>query len=391
MIERDRNRPDALLAAARERGWITLAELIQLGSHSPARSEETARLAHAAGIELVDEEHGDAWQGLGTLAQEGPAAFASAAEAPPTEEAHAPREPADLYLREISQTPLLTPDEEITLAQQRDAGVRAREQLAQGAADPATRAPLEAAVRAGEAARRHLIEANLRLVVAVARKYMGRGLAFLDLVQEGNLGLQRAVDKYDWRKGFRFSTYGYWWIRQAISRAVADQARTIRLPVHMVELLTRIYNTVQALHHELGREPTPAEIAARLDVPPERIAEAFRAAKVPISLDTPVGEEDESTVADLVADAAAAAPAEEAEEAVLAGTLDAALGEYLSPRETYVLRLRFGLTDGTPHSLGEIAEAVSVSRERVRQIEAEALAKLRQTPRFLERFHAYVQ
>src|SRR5581483_1601861 len=238
---------------------------------------------------------------------------------------------------------LLTAEEEVALAKQFEAGRAARKRLAHGAVAPAERAALEDAVTAGELARRQLIEANLRLVVSVVRKYMGRGLLFLDLVQEGNIGLQRAVDKYDWRRGFRFSTYAYWWIRQAISRAVADQARTIRLPVHVIEQLTKQYNTARDLHQELGREPTAAEIGERLGVDPEKVREAFRAAKVPISLETPIGDEEEATVADFVSDVAALSPAEEAEETVLAQSLDEALQEHLSPREAQLLRLRYGM------------------------------------------------
>jgi RNA polymerase primary sigma factor len=390
MDEDQRRRCRLLLLPARERGWTSLDELLHLSTHSPAQAAEVRTLAGEAGISLVDEVD-EGWPEPEALAREGLRAFGPAAEAPAAAEELAPESPAELYLRDISQTPLLTAEEEVTLAQQWEAGREARQQLVQGTLEPATRARLEAALRTGEAARKRLIEANLRLVVAVARKYLGRGLPFLDLVQEGNIGLQRAVDKYDWRKGFRFSTYAYWWIRQATSRAVAEQGRTIRLPVHVIELLTRLYSTRHALHHELGREPTPAEIAARLGVATERVEEAFRVAKLPISLDTPLSEAEEATVADLIADSAGRLPAEEAAETVVAQTLDEALNAHLSPREAEVLRLRFGLVDDTPRTLNEAAVALGISRERVRQIEAEALQKLRDTAGFRQQFEAYVE
>ncbi|HZU06945.1 MAG TPA: sigma-70 family RNA polymerase sigma factor [Chloroflexota bacterium] len=378
------------LAAARERGWITLDELLQLAAGSSIDPEKVVDLARDVGIELVTSED-DAWEDIEKLAEEGPQAFIPVREAPPPAEELAPDSPAALYLREISQTPLLTAEEEIALAKQLEAGEAAKRQLAQGVADPAERARLEELVRTGEAARKRLIESNLRLVVSVARRYMGRGLSFLDLVQEGNIGLQRAVEKYDWRRGFRFSTYAYWWIRQAISRAVADQARTVRLPVHVIEQLTRIYNTARDLHQELGREPTATEIAERLGLEPEKVREAFLAAKVPISLETPIGDEEESTIADFIADATARSPLQEAEEQVLAETLDKALREHLPPRAAQVLRLRYGLPDGRPRTLGEIAEEVGVSRERVRQIEAEALQRLRTIAPFRQQFREYVE
>jgi RNA polymerase primary sigma factor len=378
------------LEAAKQRGWITLEELMELASGSPVDLDKATDLAHEAGIEVVAN-GGDPWEDIETLASDGPDAFARRrAPATPPDDL-TPDSPASIYLREISKTPLLTAEEEIELAKQLEAGEAARKALVHDAVDESDRARLEEAVRTGDAARKRLIESNLRLVVSVARRYIGRGLLFLDLVQEGNIGLQRAVEKYDWRRGFRFSTYAYWWIRQAVSRAVADQARTIRLPVHVIEQLTRQYNTARDLHQELGREPTAVEIAERLNVEPERIREAFRAAKVPISLETPISDEDESTVADLIADTAAHAPAQAAEQEVLAETLDEALGEHLSPREAQVLRLRFGLADGQPRTLGEIAEDVGISRERVRQIEAEALRKLRATGPFRKQFRDYVE
>jgi RNA polymerase primary sigma factor len=362
---------------------------MELASGSPVNLEEATALAREAGIDVVSR-GSDTWEDIETLAVEGPESFTPRRQAQAPAEELTPDSPASIYLREISKTPLLTAEEEIELAKQLEAGEEARQTLLRDTHDDATRAAHEETVRIGDAARKRLIESNLRLVVSVARRYIGRGLLFLDLVQEGNIGLQRAVEKYDWRRGFRFSTYAYWWIRQAVSRAVADQARTIRLPVHVIEQLTRQYNTARDLHQELGREPTAAEIAERLNVEPERVREAFRAAKVPISLETPISEEDESTVADLIADTGVHAPAQQAEHEVLAETLDEALGAHLSPREAQVLRLRFGLIDGQPRTLGEIADEVGISRERVRQIEAEALRKLRGTVPFRKQFRDYV-
>ncbi|MBM2809316.1 MAG: polymerase, sigma 70 subunit, RpoD subfamily [Chloroflexi bacterium] len=351
--------------------------------------EEASKLVRDSGIELVEQHGGDPWADIEAMADDGPS-FAVPRTPSPAEEL-APDSPAALYLREISQRPLLTAEEEVMLAQQREAGEAAKEVVAAGEIDQDDRERLDEVIAIGDAARRRLVESNLRLVVSVARKYMGRGLLFLDLIQEGNIGLQRGVEKYDWRRGFRFSTYAYWWIRQAISRAVADQARTIRLPVHIIEQLTRLYNTARELHQELGREPTPAEIGERLGIEPERVREAFRAAKVPISLETPIGEEEESTLADLIADAGARAPAEEAEEVVLAHMLDDALRRHLTPREAQVLRMRFGLEDGQVRTLGEVGDELDISRERARQIEAEAIRKLRTTVPFMKQFRDYVE
>ena len=381
-----------------------------------------------SGLDLVDNDR-DPWEELELLADDGPTFAVSPT--PSAAEELAPDSPAALYLREISQRPLLTGEEEVELAKQREHGEYAKEYLKGQRAkarlqDSVTTreeqsqlesdvgkgeealgrlredevvlpdqvpdaALLDDLIAVGEAARKRLVESNLRLVVSVARKYMGRGLLFLDLIQEGNIGLGRAVEKYDYTKGYRFSTYAYWWIRQAISRAVADQARTIRLPVHIIEQLTRLYNTARELHQELGREPTPVEIGDRLGIEPEKVREAFRAAKVPISLETPVGEEEESTLADLIADAAARAPSEEAEEGVLSDMLDEALRRHLTPREAQVLRMRFGLEDGQVRTLGEVGEELEISRERARQIESEAIRKLRTAVPFMKQFRDYVE
>ncbi|MCC6178041.1 MAG: sigma-70 family RNA polymerase sigma factor [Chloroflexi bacterium] len=287
---------------------------------------------------------------------------------------------AALYLREVARNPLLTPREEVEYAQRNENGRAAREELARAEElTPERLTELEKIAADGAWARRRLVECNLRLVVSVARKYIGRGLPFLDLVQEGNLGLDRAVDKYDWRKGFRFSTYAYWWIRQSVSRAVAEQARTIRLPVHVGEFLSSIARAQRELASQLGREPSLAEVAEYLELPITRVEETLRAAKLPISLETPVGEDGETSVGDLVPDQEAVDLQIAAEKSDLARRLDDALGAALTEREQAVLRLRFGLGGGEAQALGDIGQELGISRERVRQIEAEALRKLRRT------------
>jgi RNA polymerase primary sigma factor len=380
----------AAIDAARKRGWITLEQLIALATHSPVDTDEAKALAQSAGIDLVD--NGDAWEHLERLVEDGPGALRETREGPAAADDLGPGDPATLYLGEISRTPLLTADEEIELAKQRDAGKEARVRLeTDDVVDHYERVALEEQVRRGEAARRRLIESNLRLVVTVAKKFLGRGLSFLDLVQEGNLGLQKGVDRYDWRKGFRFSTYAYWWIRQAVGRAVSEQARTIRLPGHVFELLSKLYTATRELNEELGRPPTPDEIGKRVGIDPGRVREAFRAARVPISLDMPVGEDATATLADLIADAGGLSPTQEAEESALASSLRSALDRYLSPREAEVIRLRFGLDrDGEERTLGEVGSELRVSRERARQIEAEALRKLRQATPFREQFREFL-
>jgi len=301
-------------------------------------------------------------------------------EEPPSLDDVGPAASADLvrvYLREIGRVALLTAADEVDLAKRVEAGVFAAERLDQAVELPAAlRRDLFAIVGDGQRAKQRLIEANLRLVVSIAKRYAGRGLPFLDLIQEGNLGLIRAVEKFDYTRGFKFSTYASWWIRQAVSRAVADQARTIRIPVHMVETVNRILRAQRMLVQALGRDPTSAEIADRVDLPPERVAEIKRLAMEPVSLHSPVGEEEGSELGDLIEDSESVPPPDLVSAGLLQSHVEAVLG-HLGERERQVVRMRYGLMDGEPRTLEEVGKAFGVTRERVRQIEAKSLAKLR--------------
>ena len=290
-------------------------------------------------------------------------------------------DPMRMYLREIGQVPLLDAAEEVSLAKRIEAGAKAEGVLADLAAsgevlEVRERRQLEKIRRDGERAKEDLTQANLRLVVSIAKRYMGRGMHILDLVQEGNLGLMRAVDKFDYTKGFKFSTYATWWIRQAITRAIADQARTIRIPVHMVESMHKVHRQQRQLIQELEREPTIEELAEKVSMTPARVREILRISQDPLSLDSPVGEEDDSFLADFIEDAQAVAPADAAAQRMLGQALLEALDE-LNDRERAVVRLRFGLEDGQTHTLEEVGKTFGVTRERIRQIESKTLAKLR--------------
>ncbi|WP_436990077.1 RNA polymerase sigma factor [Streptomyces sp. enrichment culture] len=293
------------------------------------------------------------------------------------------------YLREIGRIPLLTAAEEVELARRVEAGLFAEEKLARTPdLDSQLAVDLDTLVVRGRMAKRRLIEANLRLVVSVAKRYVGRGLTMLDLVQEGNLGLIRAVEKFDYARGYKFSTYATWWIRQAMSRALADQARTIRVPVHVVELINRVIRVQRGMLQERGQEPTAEEVAARLGLPPERIGEVLRLAQEPVSLHAPVGEEDDVALGDLIEDGDAASPVETAAFLLLRQHLEAVLST-LGDREREVVQLRYGLADGRPRTLEEIGRLFGVTRERIRQIESKTLGKLRDHA-FAEQLRGYL-
>ena len=301
-------------------------------------------------------------------------------------------DPVRMYLKEIGKVPLLSAEEEIELAKNMEAGAVAKEKIAilKSREEKATEEELaeikeeiknlQKDLDAGDEAKKRLAEANLRLVVSIAKRYVGRGMLFLDLIQEGNLGLIKAVEKFDYRKGYKFSTYATWWIRQAITRAIADQARTIRIPVHMVETINKLIRVSRQLLQEVGREPSPEEIAAEMNMPVERVREILKISQEPVSLETPIGEEEDSHLGDFIQDDNVPVPADAAAFTLLKEQLEEVLGT-LTEREQKVLTLRFGLEDGRARTLEEVGKEFNVTRERIRQIEAKALRKLRHPSR----------
>ncbi len=316
----------------------------------------------AAGVEVLDADEADDARPAAALA------------AGPTDD------PVRLYLKEIGKVALLSAEQEVELSKAVEAGLFAAEHLGRPGLAEALRRDLRAVELAGVHAKRRLVEANLRLVVSIAKRYVGRGMQLLDLIQEGNLGLIRAVEKFDYAKGFKFSTYATWWIRQAVTRAIADQARTIRIPVHMVETINKVVRLQRQLVQELGRDPTPQELGAALDLPPGKVLEILRLAQEPVSLDTPVGQTDDSHLGDFIEDVDAVVPGDAASFLLLQEQLGQVLHE-LSDREQKVIELRFGLTDGRPRTLEEVGQEFGVTRERIRQIESKTLLKLRHPSR----------
>jgi RNA polymerase primary sigma factor len=296
--------------------------------------------------------------------------------------AGATADPVKDYLKQIGKVALLNAEQEVDLALRIEAGLFAEEKIAadDGSMEPKYKRELEFIIHDGKRAKNHLLEANLRLVVSLAKRYTGRGMLFLDLIQEGNLGLIRAVEKFDYTKGFKFSTYATWWIRQAITRAMADQARTIRIPVHMVEVINKLARVQRQMLQDLGREPTPEELALELDMTPEKVVEVQKYGREPISLHTPLGEDGDSEFGDLIEDSEAVVPADAVSFTLLQEQLHSVL-DTLSEREAGVVAMRFGLTDGQPKTLDEIGKVYGVTRERIRQIESKTMSKLRHPSR----------
>ena len=353
-----------LIARGKQRGSLTYEEINAafdaLDDVNPEQIDELFEEISGMGIEIIDEQKEEKAEGEEETEKEEPIPDGLSLD-----------DPVRMYLKEIGRVPLLSMEQEKSLAMRIEAGEL--ELGKNGTADSAI-------VEDGEEAKRQLTEANLRLVVSIAKKYVGRGMLFLDLIQEGNLGLIRAVEKFDYRKGYKFSTYATWWIRQAITRALADQARTIRIPVHMVETINRLIKISRQLLQELGREPSVEEIAEAMGLTPEKVREVMKISQEPISLETPIGEEEDSHLGDFIEDQEAVAPAEAASVMLLKEKMQDVL-QNLTERERKVLVLRFGLEDGHQRTLEEVGQEFGVTRERIRQIEAKALRKLRHPSR----------
>ena len=366
-------------------GRVTVDQLLSvLGSPEPTPEfiEAITELLGAKGIAVDPEEPSATHEARRPVVASANGRARPRPTAPPDDHSTArggTSDPVRLYLKEIGRVPLLTGEEEVLLARRLEAGEAARVLLP--VAGPAEAAVLERLAADGSDAKRALIQANLRLVVSIAKRYVGRGMLLLDLIQEGNLGLIRAVEKFDHTKGFKFSTYATWWIRQAITRAIADQARTIRIPVHMVETVNKVMRLQRQLTQELEREPTVDEVAAKVDLSPDRIREIYRLSQDPLSLDSPVGDEDDSALSEFIEDLRAEAPGDVAIRDLLRTAVEEALAG-LNQRERDVMRLRFGLSgEGQARTLEEVGREFGVTRERVRQIESKTLAKLRHPER----------
>ncbi len=364
-----------LVAKGKERGFLTNEEVIEALAPVDVSAEQMDNiLQHLQDenievVEMVDELDAEEFAREARSARDEELALKA-----PT------NDPVRMYLKEIGKVPLLTAEQEVILAKAIEEGEAATVELDKTAAGTGRVRELQRVERQGQLAKKKLIEANLRLVVSIARRYVGRGMLLLDLIQEGNLGLIRAVEKFDYTKGFKFSTYATWWIRQAITRAIADQARTIRIPVHMVETINKLIRIQRQLLQDLGREPTPEEIGREMEFSPEKVREILKVSQEPVSLETPIGEEADSHLGDFIEDSDAVVPVDAASFILLQEQLDSVL-HTLSEREKKVIQLRFGLTDGHPRTLEEVGREFGVTRERIRQIESKTLSKLRHPSR----------
>ncbi len=353
-----------LFEKAETQGFLTLEEIYEFASEDGDSPAELIPLLQAAGIEIYSDTPFEEDRAADSEEDE---VFADLSDVPSDDS-------VGLYLKEMACVPLLNLEEEIAIAKRIAAGNAASEALA--SAEGEERERLAAIVEEGRLARDHIIRANTRLVVSIAKRYMGRGVPFLDLIQEGNLGLIKAVEKFDYRRGYRFSTYATWWIRQTITRAIADQGRTIRVPVHMSDRIRAIYRAVRELEQELGRKPTTEEIALQVNLDPRKVAWLLKVSWRPLSLERPVGEEEENELGNFLEDESAPTPSQSAYQSLLREKLEEVLGT-LSPREARILRLRFGLHNGEQYTLEEVGQKFGLTRERIRQIEGRALRRLR--------------
>ena len=377
-----------LLEKAEVQGFVTMADILDAvpeAEETLDQIEELFAVLHEAGVEVYDDD-GE----ISGTQESGGESLACDSDGDDSYDLSgiSSDDTVGLYLREMARVPLLSTEEEITLAKALEAGRNGEETLRNNGSDPVRRTELERVIGEGMAARDHLIKANTRLVVSIAKKYIGRGVPFLDLIQEGNLGLMKAVEKFDYSRGYRFSTYATWWIRQTITRAIADQGRTIRVPVHMSDRIRRLYNTARQLEQEHGRRPTPEEIAAEMDMEPRKVQWMLRVSWRPMSLERPVGEEDDSELGNFIEDEATPTPGQSVSQRLLGERIETMLAT-LSPREARILRLRFGLLNGRSYTLEEVGQKFGLTRERIRQIEGKALRRLRH-PRRSRRLRDYL-
>lgn len=379
-VREQSNRIQWLLDEADERGYVTIAQILEV---FPQAEEDLALLEgffaylYEQGIEVYQNEVEA--ENERDEVEEATSGDGNGHDAFDLGEIAAD-DTLNLYFREVGHVPLLTREEEVELAKQMERGLEARRKLSRNGHDPQERKKLEKLVEMGEEARQHLIEANTRLVVSIAKKYIGLGVPFLDLIQEGNMGLIRAVDKFDYRRGTRFSTYATWWIRQSISRALSEQGRTIRIPIHMGDRIRKMYKTAQRMEQEEGRRPTPEEIAEEIDLEPSKVQWMMEVSRHPLHLEKPVGEDGDVEFGQLIEDEGAPAPSDVASQDLLAERMEELLST-LTPRQARILRLRFGLQNGYSYKLEEIAQRFGLTRERIRQIEQEALDRLRHPSR----------